>query len=169
MIKAVESFNNIQEFITSIENRGLNPVFNNAYNTIYKHLNSKEKFYDKNFYFLNDYQESKNFLLYGYSKEVKNLKTSINYQIPTSRNKKFLSPVGSLPVVANAIKNIPCSMLYTKKSKIEKRAITFYYSPTSTVTTSSENLLKAGKEFLNLVNHFEKYGIKTKIYMFVKF
>lgn len=165
-----ENFNSINNFVSIIETRNLNPVFKNADFSVFNFKLKPDSYLNRDsFYELKNYNEAKNFILNGYSKEVKNLKTSIEYQIPTTKNKKFLSPVGCLPVVANAIKNIPCSMLYQKKTKIDNRCITFYYSPTSIASTKGNELLQAGKEFLNLVNHFEKLGIKTKIYILPKF
>lgn len=161
MIKSIvsENFNNILEFGRAVDSRPLNPYFANY--TDFSNASNLEKSFNG----VNTYQEAQNLLYNGYDQAVEPLASSYEQTILNLKNKKIVSVVGYTPIVPNAIKGLPCSMINTQKTPQPIKTMTLYYSPVSNKDTSTQDLLDAGKKFMQLVATLDHQGIKLKIVM----
>lgn len=130
--------------------------------------NEHSKNHDRDWYQTEDFEEAENLLKNGWNEKVKEFATELrNFSATIERNrvKNYNSVCGFAPIVPNAIKGVPKSMLASKKIKSNKKLRTVHLIINNTASggTDGDELIKTGLTSLKLAVILGKKNIRTKI------
>lgn len=160
-----ESFKNISYLLDTMEKRQVNSVFLSKKDDLSSQrdeTNNKKKFSG-----VNTYKEAMDIMEKGYSDPLQKMKREI---IKVGRSDTTKKPrlkndfVGFVPNVPNTLKNIPLTMINREKAAVKKtKTIHLTYSFCASANIKPDAIIKAGVNFISLVNSLEKQGYRAKI------
>lgn len=162
-----ENFKSLESFLDTISDRPLNEAFNQE-----KELSSmRDETYKKDsgraaWSGSYTYNEAADVLRNGYREPLEKMKKAIlqigradNYQRPRAKN----DFVGFAPNVPNYLANTPLTMINRERLAPKQKTIHLIYSFCAAAKTGPNDLIKAGINFISLVNSLEKQGYRVKI------
>jgi hypothetical protein len=112
------------------------------------------------------YDETKETLKKGYRDPLDQLKKAV---LKTGQKDNYVRPrihadfVGFAAHVPNTLMGLPQTMINRPKSKAAAKTIHLVYGFTAKSTTTPEELIKGGVNFISLANSLEKQGYRVKI------
>ena len=153
----VENYNNIYQFINTIEGRQNNGYFGNESITG-----------SFNFTGTNSYEEAQQQFKNGLPEITKELNKSLQqFKSNVCANIEKRKPInyyyGYAPNVPAAIMGLPKAMRYSKKEIQKIKAITIFYSSGANCSINKDTLLKTGKTVLQLVYYLEAKNIRVNL------
>ncbi|HSX39120.1 MAG TPA: hypothetical protein VLI92_00830 [Candidatus Saccharimonadales bacterium] len=159
-----ESFESLETFIDTMEERPLNAVFRGYEN----HLSSQrdETQRETKFSGVNTYNDAMDILKKGYKEPLDKMKKAIlkiGQQQSNQRPRMKNDFVGFVPNVPNTLMNLPMTMINREKIAPKTKTIHLTYSFCAAAKTSTNDMIKGGVNFISLVNSLEKQGYRVKI------
>ena len=163
-----EHFKTLTSLIDTMEERPLNAAFK-ALNDIPSSQRNESEKKDKgrpSWSGSYTYEETKETLRSGYKDPLDKLKKAVlktgqkdNHQRPRTHN----DFVGFAAHVPNTLMGLPQTMINRPKSKAMAKTIHLLYSFCAASTTTPDDLIKGGVNFISLANSLEKQGYRVKI------
>jgi hypothetical protein len=158
-----EHFHSLNELIDTMETRPLNSVFSPS-----KKQSSQKEEYDTNGKFTGtkSYEEAMSVIKTGYKEPLEKMKKAIlkiGQTNPSQRPRTKNDFVGFVPNVPNALMNLPITMINREKQPNKSKNIHLTYSFCGSSDVRTHELIKAGINFISLVNSLEKQGYRVKI------
>ena len=105
----------------------------------------------------------------GYNAPLEKLKTSEKLATAQVQNhyrqQARLHVCGVLPHIPNAILNLPLSMIDYYKQPQKAKVVTIVYNITVTASTSTEEMIRAGIQLLQLCKNVEASGFRLNLYI----
>lgn len=158
----VEQFKNIDELLTTMDERPTNSVFQN------KDLSSQrdERNSSRSFSGVDNYTDAMNLMYKGYSDPLEKMKRAI---LKVGRSETYQRPrtqadfVGFVPHVPNLLKNVPLTMINKEKVVQRSKTIHLTYSFCALGDVTPDAIIDGGINFISLVNSLEKQGYRVKI------
>lgn len=150
----IEKFKSVKEVIDVIEQR--KPNF------------SSDNKYDRSFSKLSSYQELKELVLYGWEQEVKNFERKIKdvdkSKMQSSAKTKFFEDVnGFAPIIPNALKGLPHSMINSKRILRKNKVINVVLDATYPGRISTEQIISYYSDVFAYLVGLEKSGYRVNI------
>lgn len=115
---------------------------------------------------VSSYDEALSFLKHGYQPTVNDLKGAFKNTIKgdSSRFKFENAVAGFAPVVPLALKGVPQSMINMTMKPIKAKVVDIYYDMTCSCSTTSQQIINAGKTLLGAIIELEKQGYRFNLY-----
>lgn len=166
-----EIFDSLQSFAQTINNRGINPMFEHH---CYSQIEDEE--YTKTVG-TKSYLEANNFLLTGDSNNLNKLKDKdvdikkISSNDYTKNMLKIQKQVcGCLPNIPLYLIGAPNNMLNFKRTPIKSKIINMLVNIAVPHNITAKEIIKAGANIASIVRELEKNGIRVNLYVscFVK-
>lgn len=155
-----EKFETFDQFLQSLEK----PV-----NQYWQGRSLSSETGSKSFTGTKDIAEAFNVLRGGYTEPLEKLKTSeklATAQVQNQyRQQARLHVCGVLPHVPNAILNLPLSMIDYYKQPQKTRVVSIVYNITVNCNTSTEEMIRAGIQLLQLCKNVEASGYRLNLYI----
>lgn len=155
----IDKFDGVDNFIRTINSRKLNQVFYNK-----ESLSSIEGTED--FTLTKSYDEACELMAKGYKEglaELKKTNAKVTTSVMAQRRTPRTSVVGFAPHVPNAIIGLPQSMISTETVKMKSKIINLYFDPGVGGATSTDTILKAGRNLLNVIMAIETKGYRVSL------
>ena len=156
----IEKFNSIDEYVKTIGKRPVNKVF--AGESL-----SSEKKGTSEFAATATYQDSVALIERGFSEGLDKMMSSngerVNFKARSSRALPSSSPVGYAPIVPNAILGLPNSMISKKTVQMKTKVVSIWYDMGASCGVHSQEILKAGRHLLELIDMLEKQGYRVEL------
>ena len=119
------------------------------------------------------YDEAKNLLINGWDENIEYFKKQLSKEVELCDEKKitrtFVDVVGFMPVVANAVMNLPNCMLNQKVDKKKAKVIKFLILMNRSCQYSSKDILDKMSKVLARISVLEKRGYRCRIELFGSF
>lgn len=115
---------------------------------------------------VHNYEEARELLQYGYSKDIKYIQAKVGelQKQGTVNKPKFINDiVGYAPIVPNAIIGIPQSMINQKMNPKKAKVVTVVYNGGNPARRDKKDILEYGAKFVSYVMNLEKQGFRVKI------
>ena len=121
--------------------------------------------YTESFQGVENYDEAMDLLQHGYMPLVDQVKASMKKLKLTKNNRAFRnSIVGFAPIVPNAIKGLPTSMVDNINNGTKNKVFDVYYDLAINCGTSASDLLTRGKALLEALMALELKGYRFNLY-----
>jgi hypothetical protein len=161
-----EQFNNIRDFVETIDTRPLTPNMHGQ--------NSSEGsgWSDPKWYGTENFAEARHLLTYGWDKPAEQIKAAMatidKLDTTQAMNKTQVryNVVGSSPCVPRAILGIPESMYEMYRNPQKHRTVALLFGISASASESAETLIKNGVALLQIVYRLEKLGFKVRLDVF---
>jgi hypothetical protein len=163
-----ERFKSLTNLIDTMEERPLNAAFKGLNDIPSSQRDESEKKEKGRASWSGSYtyEETKETLRSGYKDPLDKLKKAVlktgqkdNYQRPRTHN----DFVGFAAHVPNTLMGLPQTMINRPKSQAKAKTIHLLYSFCAASTTTTDDLIKGGVNFISLANSLEKQGYRVKI------
>lgn len=163
-----EHFKSLESLIDTMEDRPLNAAFKALNDIPSSQRDESEKKTAGRAAWSGSYtyEETKNTLKTGYKDPLDQLKKAVlktgqkdNYQRPRTHT----DFVGFAAHVPNTLMGLPQTMINRPKSQAKAKTIHLIYSFCAASTTTPDDLIKGGVNFISLANSLEKQGYRVKI------
>lgn len=155
---SVEKFDSITNYVKTIGARPNNSVFMN------KHSSEKD---DSDWTGTKSYSESVEIIEKGYKEGLDKINKDgaerINYRAQSSRSIPKAGVVGYAPIVPNAIIGLPKSMKTKTSIPHKTKVLSIWYDLTACCGVSKENIAKAGRHMLELINKLEMQDFRVEL------
>ena len=119
------------------------------------------------------YSEAKNLLVNGWNENIEYFKNQLTKEIALCDEKKvirtFVDVVGFMPIVANAVMNLPNCMLNQKSDKKKAKVVKFLILMNRSWRYSSKDILDRMSKVLARISVLEKRGYRCRIELFGSF
>ena len=165
----------IKSFDSKVFGGKLNVEIYHSANQVVEDINNRsitDSSFDRNHYSSRSFvgatrDEAMTMLREGYQPTVDALKSKMKFSARgVSKRTQFYNDVaGFAPVVPNAILGLPQSMVNSKTKPIKTKVIDVYYEMTASCSTSSEDIIKAGKKMLSAIVELEAQGYRFNLYV----
>lgn len=165
----------IKSFDSKVFGGKLNVEIYHSANQVVEDIESRsitDSSFDRNHYSSRSFvgatrDEAMTMLREGYQPTVDALKSKMKFSARgVSKHTQFYNDVaGFAPVVPNAILGLPQSMVNSKTKPIKTKVIDIYYEMTASCSTSSEDIIKAGKKMLSAIVELEAQGYRFNLYV----
>lgn len=158
-----EEFKSITHILDTMENRPLNKVF-----SILETPSSQRDESNKTVKFsgVDTYNEGIEIMQAGYRSPLEKIKKAVlkigqtdTYKRPRMKN----DYIGFAANVPNTLMNLPITMINREKVQYKQKNIHLIYSFCALSDVTTEEIIKAGINFISLVNSLEKQGYRVKI------
>ena len=153
-----EEFKSIHQFLTVINNRPVNKVYEG------ENLSTEEG--SKSFCKTSSYKEAEDLLTKGWNEPLEQLKKGTqNFKVTGTRerNKIATDVVGYQACVPRAILGLPDSMYNTKRVMQKVKTITLVYDIGALSNVDADDYIKAGIKILNIISMLESKGLKVSL------
>ena len=111
---------------------------------------------------INSVKEAKDLFLNGWEKPIEDLKVKIDKELQsiekTARNRMSANVCGFIPIIPNALKKLPYSMLDTKVEKRKSKVLKFMISISRTCSTSADAIINKLSKQLAYIASLERSG-----------
>lgn len=155
---SVEKFESISSYVNTIANRPNNKVMKECYSS------QKES---KSFCGTKSYSESLELIEVGYKDGLDKINNDgaerINYRSKSSRSIPKAGVVGYAPIVPNAIIGLPKSMKTKSSIPHKTKVLSIWYDLTASCGVSTEEIAKAGRHMLELINKLEMQDFRVEL------
>lgn len=119
------------------------------------------------------YDEAKNLLVSGWDAKLEYFKRCVEKEIDLIDDKKvtktFIDVAGFMPIVANAIMNLPNCMLNSRQEKKKSKVIKFLIAMNRSCMYQPEEIIKKMSKILARISILEKHGYRCRIELFGSF
>lgn len=116
------------------------------------------------------YDEAKNLLVNGWDANVEDIKNQLKKEIDLIDNKRvvkqFIDVVGFMPIVPNAIMNLPMCMLNQRVDKKKQKVVKFLITMNRACRYSSDEIITKMSKILAKIAILEKNGYRCRIEIF---
>lgn len=159
-----EQFGSYEEYLRVLEERNKT----NAHRSDNKLENLTGSWYG-----VRSYEEARNLLVNGWEKQVDYLKTKLMKEIDLCDDKKivrmFNDVAGYMPIVPNAIMNLPNAMINQRTDRKKSKIIKFLIGMNRSCSYSSEEIIDKMSKILARIAILEKHGYRCRLEIFGSF
>ena len=128
---------------------------------------------DKSWVGCGSYEEAKSLLVKGWDANVEMLKECVKKEIDLIGDKRltktFSDVAGFMPIVPNAIMNIPNCMLNAKQERRKAKVIKFLFFMNRSYRYNSDDIIRKMSKILARISVLEKHGYRCRIEIFGSF
>lgn len=165
-----EQFNSYDEYVKILEQRNKD----NAHRVEHKLENLNDVYHrESDWYGVKSYDEAKNLLVKGWDSQVEYLKKRLTKEIDLIDDKKvsrmFNDVAGFMPIVPNAIMNLPISMINIRTERKKSKIIKFLIGMNRSWTYDSKKIIDKMSKILARIAVLEKHGYRCRIEIFGSF
>lgn len=165
-----EQFGSYEEYLRVLEERNKTNAHNS--NNKLEKLNDVDQ-RERNWYGVKSYDEAKNLLVNGWESQVEYLKKRLMKEIDLCDDKKvtrmFNDVAGYMPIVPNAIMNLPIAMINQRTYKKKSRVIKFLIGMNRSCGYSSTEVIDKMSKILARIAILEKHGYRCRLEVFGAF
>lgn len=155
-----ETFETIDEFIREVESRPLSDTYSFS-TTAQGFTDASYDSHDRRFRGVSGYDEAKKQFIEG-TKAAVEMSKAFASEVDPRQREAANSPCGCVPIVANALRGIPDSMVDIRRKRIPK-ATRLVVDMTVHCGISCSDIIRAGKQIIAAVGKLEGQGISTEI------
>lgn len=158
----VERFDGINEFLQTIEARDISKEYSDNHTAITARSNDYSNTYKgASWYGAKGYEDAREQFMYG-TKAKKAMRTAYAATQITRERETVCAPCGCAPIVANALRGIPNSMIDIRRKRkprvakiVVNMAISHFVKPSQ--------IVEAGKAIIAAIGKLDAQGIQTEI------
>src|SRR5574344_1118152 len=158
-----EVFNSLSEFNNALNDRPINPVFENHQSSQNDSESSREFTTTKN------YKEASELMLHGDSTNLDKLVAVNGVDLSQLRGSKKVnsqqkSVCGGFPLVPAYLTGVPKNMLASKKIVMKTKVINIIYNISVPGSLKASSIVNAGAKMVSIIRYLEKNGIRVNLY-----
>ena len=160
-----EAFKSLNEMITKMDTRPPNAVFK-VKDSLSSQRDESDVPMEDRFTGTANYKEAMDIMKAGYKEPLEKMKRAIlkignmdNFEKP----KMKADFVGFVPHVPNTVMNLPITMINRERKQAQSKTIHLTYNFAAVSNVPMDEIIKAGINFISLVNSLEKQGYRVKI------